>query len=188
VIKGSRAQRARRHNDALREAGFNAPENVAWGKLPRGREYLFSTAVAGNGVTHWLREELNERSGRALQERRLLLRALGDFIGRLHAAGFVHGDLRTSNVFAHKSAEGFCFALIDNERSVQSQPAAGRSLLRNLMQLNMLTSADISNTDRLRFFRQWRQQMLHYTDAEAQLLATESYRWAMRRLRKKGKV
>ncbi|PLW70826.1 lipopolysaccharide kinase InaA family protein [Pseudohalioglobus lutimaris] len=187
-FRGSRAQRARRHNDALQEAGFSAPNNIAWGKLPGGREYLFSTAVAGKGVTSWLREELAMRQEQSPSLRWALLGALGTFVGRLHAAGFIHGDLRTSNVLAVLDGETFHFALIDNERNVQSQPAAGRSLMRNLMQLNMLPAADLSNTDRMRFFRQWRKQMPHYTEAESKLLAIESYRWAMRRLRKKGKA
>lgn len=187
-FKGSRAQRARWHNDALREAGFDAPENIAWGELAGSREYLFSTAVAGQGVTQWLREELTERSGKNLQTRRNLLRSLGTFIGQLHAAGFIHGDLRTSNVLAALDDGRFRFALIDNERNVQHQPAAGRALLRNLMQLNMLPATDISNTDRMRFFTRWRAQMPHYSDAESKLLAIEAYRWAIRRLRKKGKA
>ena len=188
LLKGSRAQRARRHNDALREAGFNAPVNIAWGKLPGGREYLFSSAVEGRGITNWVREELTAREGDSLRQRRVLLSMLGTFIGQLHAAGFIHGDLRTSNVLAAQHDDTFHFALIDNERNVHSKPAAGRSLMRNLMQLNMLPASDISNTDRMRFFRQWRRQMPDYSDTEAKLLAVESYRWAMRRLRKKGKA
>lgn len=188
IAKGSRATRARRHNDALREAGFGAPMNLAWGKLPGGREYLFSTAVPGLGVTRWLREELRERRGDSLQQRRKLLSGLGDFIGQLHAAGFIHGDLRTSNVLAEQREDTFRFSLIDNERNIQRLPSPGRDLLRNLMQLNMLPPADISNTDRMRFFSHWRQQMPELNDAEARLLAVEAYRWAARRLRKKGKL
>ncbi len=188
-LKGSRATRARRQNDALRAAGFDAPVNLAWGRLDGGREYLFSGSVAGKGVTAWLREDLVERSGEALGLRRELFYSLGEFIGRLHAAGFTHGDLRTSNVLAHQSGDGqFRFALIDNERNAFSRPAAGRAVLRNLMQLNMLTPDMVSNTDRMRFFVHWRRQMGELNEAEAKLLARESWRWAMQRLRAKGKV
>ena len=188
LLRGSRATRARRHNDALLAAGFTAPANLAWGRLPGGREYLFSSAVPGRGVTWWLREELVERSGKALQLRRELLRALGEFIGRLHAAGFIHGDLRTSNVLASREAGLFHFALIDNERNQHKQPAPGRGMLRNLMQLNMLLPADLSNRDRMRFFRGWRSQMGELSRLEANLLAKEAYQWAMRRLSAKGKL
>lgn len=188
IAKGSRGTRAREHNEALREAGFNAPVNLAWGSLPGGREYLFSTAVPGLGVTAWLRERLVSRAGESLLLRRQLLRQLGEFIGRLHAAGFTHGDLRTSNVLAEQEGDCFQFYLIDNERNRRSNPAAGKDVLRNLMQLNMLRPGDLSGRDRMRFFQCWRQQMSHLNEAEAKLLARESYHWAHRRLRKKGLV
>lgn len=187
-VRGSRATRAREHNDRLREAGFNAPVNLAWGALPGGREYLFSTAVAGQGVIAWLRGDLATRSGEQLLLRRQLLAQLGTFIGRLHAAGFTHGDLRTSNVLAQLEDGAFSFSLIDNERNVFRQPAAGRDMLRNLMQLNMLLPADVSARDRMRFFRRWREQLPGLSDEEARLLGIEAWRWAMRRLRAKGKL
>lgn len=185
-VRGSRATRARQQSDRLRKAGFTAPYSLAWGRLPRHREYLFSNAVPGKGVTTWLREELSDRSGEALAQRRRLLACLGEFVGRLHAAGFVHGDLRTSNVLAEPTEAGFDFALIDNERNSRRQPAAGRDILRNLMQLNMLLPTDVTRTDRMRCFLRWRKQQADLTDAEAKLLALESWRWAMRRLAKKG--
>ena len=188
VLRGSRATRARKNNDALRAAGFDAPLNVAWGKLPAGREYLFSSAVGGRGVTWWLREQLSERAGDALARRRQLLYELGDFIGRLHSAGFVHGDLRTSNVLAEYREDGFHFSLIDNERNFNKNPPQARAVLRNLMQLNMLLPSDLSLRDRVRFFRAWRARRPELNDAEAKLIAEEAYAWAMRRLRAKGKV
>ena len=188
LFKGSRATRARQQNDALREAGFETPQNLAWGSLPGKREYLFSTAVPGQGVTTWLREKLVQRQGEQLKLRRKLLRQLGAYIGRLHARGFTHGDLRTSNVLAEREGEDFQFYLIDNERNQQSQPASGRDVLRNLMQLNMLRPDDISNRDRMRFFSSWREQMPQLNEPEAKLMARESYRWAYKRLSKKGLV
>ncbi len=188
LLRGSRATRARRHNDELRAEGFEAPRNLLWDGLPGGREYLFSSAVAGRGITDWLREELTGRDRDSLRLRRQLLRQLGDFIGRLHAAGFIHGDLRPSNALAQARDDGFEFALIDNERNQRSQPPPGKGLLKNLMQLNMLTPADLTLTDRWRFYCAWRRHHPELSDSEARLLALEAWRWAMRRLRAKGKV
>jgi serine/threonine protein kinase len=189
LLKGSRATRARCRNNDLREAGFDAPENLAWGKLQGGREYLFSKAVAGKGVTSWLREDLVKRSGETLLKRRELLHALGQFIGKMHAAGFTHGDLRTSNVLADYSNDGqFRFALIDNERNILRKPPAGRALLRNLMQLNMLPPEDLSSRDRMRFFVEWRKHMGELSGEETKLIAKEAYAWAERRLKAKGKI
>jgi hypothetical protein len=188
VIRGSRATRARRHNDDLRLAGIEAPINIAWGRLSGGREYLFSTAVRGQGVDHWLRQELpaGQRTGR--QRRRQLLRELGVFVGRLHHSGFVHGDLRSGNVLAEWQGERFHFALIDNERNSRHDMPPGKLLLKNLMQLNMHTPTELNRSDRWRFFLAWRRQMRELSDTEARLVALEAYRWAMQRLADKGKL
>ena len=188
LLRGSRATRARKNGAALLQAGFNAPVNIAWGKLPNRREYLYTEAAPGQGITQWLRQTLVERSGDQLLRRRQLLRALGAFIGRVHASGFIHGDLRPGNVLASLEMERFHFTLIDNERNVQKTPPPGRMLLRNLMQLNMLLPADLSGTDRMRFFSAWRRQMLDLSRLEARILGVEAYHWAMRRLSAKGQL
>ncbi len=188
LVRGSRCTRARLRSEALLAAGFPAPESIAWGRLPGRREYLFTCAAPGEGVTHWLREYPAGRNGLSLAARRQLIGELGSFIGRVHAAGFIHGDLRTSNVLAAKTDGGFSFTLIDNERTRRAIPPPGRGLLRNLMQLNMLPPAVVSRTDRMRFFRRWRQEMSELTDIEAEVVALEAYHWAMRRLYEKGEL
>ncbi len=188
LLKGSRATRARKHSEALRFAGFNAPQSLVWGKLTRGREYLFSGAVAGTGVDIWLRETLSNQLTHNLLERRSFLRQLGVFVGRLHATGFIHGDLRSSNVLAHRGSHRFEFSLIDNERNAQYRPPPGKLLLKNLMQLNMHLPGELSRCDRLRFFRAWHSQMRDLSPLEAKLIASASYQWAIKRLRAKGKL
>lgn len=188
LLRGSRGTRARLNSDALLAAGFRAPESVAWGRLPGRREYLFTRAARGESVLRWLREYLDGRDGTSLAMRRQLIAELGGFVGRLHAAGFIHGDLRSSNVLAARTNGGFNFTLIDNERNLHTVPPPGRGLLRNLMQLNMMPPAKVSRTDRIRFFRRWRREMTELTDIEAKVVAAEAYLWAMRRLREKGKL
>ena len=186
LVRGSRAERARKNGAALLYAGIEAPANIFWGKLPGGRQYLYTAAAPGEGITQWLRHTLTERSGEQLQRRRQLLVALGTFIGRVHATGFIHGDLRPGNVLACLQHESFRFTLIDNESNVQKVPPPGKMLLRNLMQLNMLLPSDISRTDRMRFFRAWRRQMRDLSPLEAKILGAEAFHWAMRRLYDKG--
>ncbi len=182
VVRGSRATRARQQGNALLLAGFEAPVNLAWGRLPGGREYLFTRAAGGQDVTSWLQTRLATRTGDTLATRRQLLRDLGVYIGRLHATGFVHGDLRPGNVLADLRQGRFLFTLIDNERTVQKHPPPGRMLLRNLMQLNMLPPEVLSRADRMRFFIGWRRQMRELSPIETKLLASEAYSWAMRRM------
>ena len=64
----------------------------------------------------------------------------------------------------------------------------GLTALRNLMQLNMLVPAELSATERMRFFHSWRQQMRELSTSEAKALAGDAYTWAMRRLYDKGKL
>ena len=154
----------------------------------KAREYLFSTAVPGQGIDRWLRHELPAGSRDDLPGRRALLRELGVFIGRLHHSGFIHGDLRTGNVLAEWRGGRFRFALIDNERNSRHDMPPGKLLLKNLMQLNMHTPSELSRSDRWRFFESWRRQMRELSDTDARLVAVESYRWAMRRLAAKGKL
>jgi hypothetical protein len=185
-VRGSRAHRARINGHALLLSGIDAPENIAWGKLPHGREYLFMAALPGQGITQWLRDILQSRCDEHLLQRRQLLTDLGTFIGRVHATGFIHGDLRPGNVLADLHKQQFRFALIDNERNRQKVPPPGKMLLRNLMQLNMLPPAVLSRTDRMRFFRAWHRQMRYLSPLEAKLLGAEAYHWAMRRMYEKG--
>lgn len=185
LLRGSRATRARHNGDALLRAGIDAPANVAWGRLGAGREYLFSREVPGEGINQWLGETLLERQGQSLALRWQLLDELGTFVGRVHATGFIHGDLRPGNVLASLRGQRFQFALIDNERTVRKSPPSGRQLLRNLMQLNMLTPSELTLRDRARFFRAWRRQMRDLSRLEAAILGTEAYKWAMRRLQDK---
>lgn len=186
MLAGSEASRARKNSEALLLAGFEAPANLAWGKLPGGGEYLFSSAAQGDDLTTWLKRNLAEKHGEQLIIRRQLLRDLGIFIGRLHNTGFLHGDLRPENVLADLRQGRFLFTLIDNGRTVQKLPPPGRMLLKNLKQLNMLPLQNLSRTDRMRFFRRWRRQMRELSPIEAKLLAAEAYLWAMRHMKEKS--
>jgi serine/threonine protein kinase len=185
-LRGSRAQRSQRNSDQLLHVGIDAPATILLGKLTHGGEYLFSAAARGDSITNWLRK--NPAGGKDVQRntRRRLLLELGRFIGRVHAAGFIHGDLRPGNVLAEQRADSFRFTLIDNERTRRRVPPPGRALLRNLMQLNMLPPDMLSRADRMRFFSAWRSQMRTLSPIEAKVLGSEAYHWAMRRLYEKG--
>jgi hypothetical protein len=188
LFRGSRAARWRKHSDALKYAGIEAPESLAWGKLPNGSEYLFTRTAAGQDVTTWLRKTLTERAGAALTSRRLLLESLGIFIGRLHVTGFLPGDLEASDVLAEMLDDRFQFTLINNEHSIKKLPPPGRMLLKNLMELNLLPPSVLSKTDRMRFFVAWRRQMRDLSPIEAKVLAAEAYHWAMQLMDERGQL
>jgi len=188
LVRGSRGTRARLNSDKLVAAGFPAPANVAWGPLSGSSEYLFTRSANGRAVSQWLSNSVGHATSDALVQKRLLLTQLGSFIGHLHARGFIHGDLRASNIVAQASDNQFGFTLIDNERTTSHRSAPGKLILKNIMQLNMLVPADITITDRWRFFNAWSDAMESYNVLEARVLGLEAYRWAMRRLAAKGKL
>jgi hypothetical protein len=175
---GSRATRQRRRSNALLYVGIDAPESLAWGKLPGGGEYIFTRTASGEDVATWLRTLLAERTGDSLGARRLLLSTLGVFIGRVHATGFIPGSLQPSDVFAYRIEDRFQFTLVNNDRTVRKLPPPGRALLKNLTELNQLPASVLSRTDRMRFFVQWRRQMRELSPIEAKVIAAEAYRLA----------
>ncbi len=181
-VKGSRATRARLNADTLLLMGIDAPHSVLWGKIPGRGEYLFTVAAPGERMDRWLCETVAGHDTEKLRLRRQLLHALGTFVGRVHATGFIHGDLRPENILAAVVQDGFRFTLMNNGRNTRRIPTPGRLLLRNLIQLNMLPLADLGRTDRMRFFRAWRRQMRDLSSVEAKILAVEAYRRALRRL------
>ncbi|MCB1699504.1 MAG: hypothetical protein KDI14_01515 [Halioglobus sp.] len=188
MLLGSRASKARKQNDALLYVGIEAPVSVAWGKLAGGREYLITRTAPGQDVASWLKTTLADRTGEPLARRRQLLEALGIFVGRVHATGFIAGDLQASNVIADLIEGRFQFSLIDNERTVKILPPPGRALLKNLMELNLLPPPVLSRTDRMRFFVAWRRQMRELSPIEAKVVAAEAFHWAMRLMYERGQL
>ena len=145
----SRSSRAARMNAALRAAGFSVPRVLLYGAHRESRREIVVTARAeGDGPIIALRELRG-----SIAAKRAVLRALGSEIGRLHLAGFIHGDLTPFNIRI-VTDEPPRFAFIDNDRTRKNLVIArGRHRLRNLMQLGCFVLPGITRTDRMRVFR-----------------------------------
>ena len=90
------AQREWRSLVALHAAAAPVPSPLALGRLANGDLLLVTPWREGRPLAAALR--------RSVAERRNALRVLGAAVARLHAAGFVHGDLHRENVL--QAAEG----------------------------------------------------------------------------------
>jgi hypothetical protein len=135
---GWRARRAFRMGEALRAAGFAAPDAVLVGER-EGAGLLVMRHVGG--------EDLAVVVGRLPRSsKRALLRLLGDVVGRLHRAGFVHGDLVPPNV---RVVDGR-LVLLDNDRTRRSRLLVRLTGRRNLVQLGRFVVPGVTATDRIR--------------------------------------
>jgi TP53 regulating kinase and related kinases len=72
-----------------------------------------------------------------VSEARKLLRSIGEQIGRLHAAGIVHGDLTTSNVIVPPSGAPFIVDFGMSRRSIEPED---RGVDLHLLQRSIVAS------------------------------------------------
>lgn len=137
---GWRALRAFHMGAALEESGFGAPVVVA--AAARGQAGLLLTRdVGGESVLAAIAAGAGGRHAK-----RALLRRLGAEIARLHAAGFVHGDLVPANVHV----VGGRFVFLDNDRTRRSRLLVRLAGRRNLVQLGRFVAPGLTLSDRSR--------------------------------------
>lgn len=167
-MRGKPVARAISNGEALRRAGFGAPDVVFHGDLPDGAQFLFTRAGPGEDLNEWLARHRSDT-----EFRRDMLAALGAYIGRLHGSGFVHGELSAQSIYVVYTGQSFNFTLANNEMNRRLRPVPGKLMLKNLQQLAVLERAALGVTDRTRFFMAWRRQLPELAEGEARLLVRE---------------
>jgi hypothetical protein len=148
-FRRSRRSRTEHITAALRAAGFSVPRILLHGvHRESGREVIVTLRAEGDGPILALRALQG-----SIAAKRAVLYALGAEVGRLHRAGFIHGDLTPFNLRIAID-EPPRFAFIDNERTRRNIVIArGRHRLRNLVQLGRFALPGITRTDRMRVIR-----------------------------------
>ncbi len=139
---GRRARRAFALGRALVAAGFAAPHAllVGW----REGSGILVTADAGGEDLLALVARLAGADPARRRTKRAMLRRLGAEVARLHAAGFVHGDLVPPNLRWRDDAPVY----LDNDRTRRAPLAVGAG--RNLVQLGRFVVPGVSAADRAR--------------------------------------
>jgi len=159
LFRPSRAQRAFSAAIMLEQNGLLSPRIIAMGKLSAGpfcvKNFLITSEIENALALYNYIDICN--SNHDLKEKRKLINQLGETIGRMHAAGIFHGDLRPGNVFVQKDNNSYRFFLLDNERTKKIGKLPARLRLKNLVQINMFRD-ELSRTDRMRFFRAYIKQ------------------------------
>ena len=158
-VRPSKAKRALKAFLMLAENGFESGPVVAAGEHKLGflttTSFLVTLEIGTAGRIHQCIPDSSQGStGEKLRLKRELIRAYGRTIGRMHAAGIFHGDLRSSNVLARREKNTWRFFFLDNERTAGFRRLPARLRLKNLVQVNMFQDG-ITNTDRMRFFRSY---------------------------------
>jgi tRNA A-37 threonylcarbamoyl transferase component Bud32 len=156
LLRASRARRAFEASLMLQESGFDTPAVLALFERRLGPftvDDMLVTREIENAVAlpQVLRDIGRRFDAEALRQKRALIRAFGRTIGRMHARGIFHGDLRLGNVLVVNEQQQWKFYFIDNERTKQFYHLPPLLRLKNLVQINMFRDG-ISNTDRMRFF------------------------------------
>lgn len=163
LFRASRAKRAFLGSLILAEQGFLVAETVAFGERRFGpvcsSSFLITRELAGAEDLYCFFD--GKRQGISLDSpvsKRRFIKAFGETVGRMHGSGIFHGDLRAGNIFVKRIGGGWQFFFLDNERTRRFSVLPNRLQFKNLVQLNMLQSENISITDRMRFFKAYLSQ------------------------------
>jgi hypothetical protein len=144
IFKRRRAAHVASISEHLRADAIGVPEILLLGAERRGgREIIVTARVDGSNLVRHVKRA-------KLASRRLVLRALGAEVARLHRAGYIHGDLTPYNIFV-TGLEPPQFVFIDHERTRRTILSRfERPRMRNLVQLAHLDVSGVTNTDRMR--------------------------------------
>lgn len=119
--------------DQLRQSGFHTPAIVCIAF--RGRR-MFSVSEAVEADCSVKDLYLENPEAEALDAARLRT-CFGREIGRLHASGFVHGDLRWGNILVKGcDTDAPEFIYLDNDRTRRYGRLPARARIRNLVQIH----------------------------------------------------
>jgi hypothetical protein len=180
-LRGSRAARALAGARRLQGLGVAYAEPLALAERRRfglvRESFLLSRFVADAAP---LPVALPELRGRPLR-RRAVARALGDLVGRLHAGGLDHTDLKHSNLLLTRAG---CVVLLDLDALARPRRLAWRRVVRALGQLEAY-AADLypwlPRSDRARFLRAYLSRVPGLAPRRREL-ARDASAWARARL------
>jgi len=162
LVRASRARRAFEAAKMLTENGFEVPAVVAMGECRCGlfdkANFLVTLEIRGaKPIYKFVPDRLENLSQEQLRQKRDMIRAFGRTVGRMHAKGIFHGDLRLGNVLAKQGKNGWRFFFLDNERTRRFYRLPPWLRLKNLVQINMFRDG-VTQTDRMRFLRSYMQE------------------------------
>lgn len=193
-LKRSRSIRALRAGHLLEQNGLHVPEPLFVIEHRKGGvvvRSILATREAGaaqgasRGVLEWLTDPALGLD-RSPEFRRQFAWNLGLQVGQLHNAGFCHGDLRFNNMLVEFDGSRMRITWLDNESTVRYRGLPLPHRIRNLAQLDHHPPGrELRWTDRMRFFRSYR-QAIGLGRADGRQLLKQVLQWSRVRWRKRG--
>ncbi len=183
TFTGGRAKRTLAGTELLQEAGCMAPKILATGYYP-DNDFIIMEALEGapllNAIESYLRDTPDS------QWRKNLFCELGLTIGKMHANGIIHGDLRGNNVVIVPDHQRYRLAMIDNERTRKAF-RFNREQQRNLKQIMLFGPCYITPVERDLFFDCYFQAFPH-PKQRAILLKEQTFAEVEKHFQRKGIV
>ena len=185
LMKGDRGTRARIQGELLHQHGFQVPASLCWGAFV-DRAFVIFDGLAAEPVGHYVKVSWGvSLSISGLKLKHHYLKALAEEVGRMHLCGIVHGDLRLNNILLDaKSSDIPVFYFIDNERNQHYQIIPRKLVVKNLVQLNLISPKIVSFNDRLRFFHTYNAVYLRFSDNEQKELVSLIWQMTLKRFKR----
>lgn len=154
------------------DAGFEIPEILAFGVLKNKNHYLITAAGPSGSVSEYLTKK-TENDEPMRQE---WIKAFGRYIGQMHKAGIVHGDLRAGNILMEPGMPSR-FVMIDIERNSYHSLVPLSLVKKNLVQLiKRISFKHFTAKDRALFFRHYNLAYKRFDKKAQKALAFEVIR------------
>jgi tRNA A-37 threonylcarbamoyl transferase component Bud32 len=189
LFRPSRAKRAFKASLMLQKNGFDAPAVIALlerclGPLRTDNLLLTGKVEKARPIEEVFTDICQSCGENALIRKRTLIKSFAETVGRMHAKGIFHGDLRLGNVLARQVKDKWEFFFLDNERTRKFGRLPTRLRLKNLVQVNMHYGADLTNSDRIRFYRTYLQENINI-QSKYKILARKAAEKTRKRLKSK---
>jgi tRNA A-37 threonylcarbamoyl transferase component Bud32 len=153
-IRGPRASRSLEGDMLLKKKGFNAPRSLMTGKKGKISFIIYNRIQNAEDLQSIIigcfKRPFDKHD---LDLKRALATEAGRVVGRMHALGISHGDLRLGNIMVEFDQENrLKFWFLDNERTLLYTRLPEKKRIKNLVQINIIPGNSVSSSDRLRFY------------------------------------
>ena len=169
-VRGSKCELWIKHAEIGRKAGFAVPEVLSTGILKNRNPYLVTASGPSTSVSDYLARKTDNNE----KDRRQWIKAFGQFVGEMHKAGIVHGDLRAGNILMSVDNGKPEFVMIDIERNSYHSVVPIRLVKKNLVQLiKRIAFREFTAKDRLTFFNAYNNSYNRFSCEEQKKLALD---------------